>query len=126
MPRGTPRSRRAAWGCAAPGDPSGWGSAELAGGDRCGCAIAGGSEAKHRRRDDAISGGSSLPGSNRRSRAPARGISPARPSLEGLNPTSGNSNINTAYVAAAGFVPPGAKQLTYEVGSVTLDASRPR
>jgi OmcA/MtrC family decaheme c-type cytochrome len=40
------------------------------------------------------------------------------------NPTSGNANTNAAYVAAAGFVPPGAKQLSYEVNSVTLDASR--
>lgn len=40
------------------------------------------------------------------------------------NPTSGSSNTNAAYVAAAGVVPPGAKQLTYEVSSVGLDASR--
>lgn len=35
-----------------------------------------------------------------------------------------NSNTNAAYVAAAGFVPPGAKVLTYEVSSVSLDANK--
>ncbi|HEX7840120.1 MAG TPA: OmcA/MtrC family decaheme c-type cytochrome [Kofleriaceae bacterium] len=40
-----------------------------------------------------------------------------------LNPTSGNANTNAAYVAAAGYVPPGAKVLSYEVSSVALDGS---
>jgi OmcA/MtrC family decaheme c-type cytochrome len=35
-----------------------------------------------------------------------------------------NSNTNAAYVAAAGFVPPGAKQLSYEVQGVGLDGTR--
>ncbi|HEX8111095.1 MAG TPA: OmcA/MtrC family decaheme c-type cytochrome [Kofleriaceae bacterium] len=51
-------------------------------------------------------------------------VSPPNPNNIYLNPTSGNSNTNAAYVAAAGFVPPGAKQLTYEVSAVTLDGSR--
>lgn len=41
-----------------------------------------------------------------------------------LNPTSGSSNTNAAWVAAAGYVPVGAQALTYEVSSVGLDGSR--
>ena len=50
----------------------------------------------------------------------------SRPSPNNIysNPVSGSSNTNAAYVAAAGYVPPGAKVLTYEVSSVALDASR--
>jgi OmcA/MtrC family decaheme c-type cytochrome len=51
-------------------------------------------------------------------------VSPPNPNSIYANPTSGSSNTNAAYVAAAGFVPPGAKALTYEVNTVTLDASR--
>lgn len=41
-----------------------------------------------------------------------------------LNPTTGSSNTNAAWVAATGYVPPGAKALTYEVNSVGLDNAR--
>jgi len=37
---------------------------------------------------------------------------------------AGTSNTNAAYVAAAGQVPPGAKVITYDLQSVTLNASR--
>lgn len=51
-------------------------------------------------------------------------ISPPNPNNLYANPTSGNANTNAAWVAAAGYVPPDAKALTYEVGSVALDGSR--
>lgn len=51
-------------------------------------------------------------------------VSPPNPGNIYLNPASGNANTNAAYVAAAGFVPPGAKVLTYEVNAVALDGAR--
>jgi OmcA/MtrC family decaheme c-type cytochrome len=51
-------------------------------------------------------------------------VSPPNPNNIYLNPTTGTANTNAAYVAAAGYVPPGAKVITYEVSTVTLDASR--
>jgi OmcA/MtrC family decaheme c-type cytochrome len=51
-------------------------------------------------------------------------VSPPNSNNIYLNPTTGSANTNAAWVAAAGVVPPGAKQLTYEVSSVTLDGSR--
>ncbi len=38
--------------------------------------------------------------------------------------TAGNANTNAAYVAAAGFVPSGAKVITYDLQSVALTAGR--
>jgi len=46
-------------------------------------------------------------------------VSPPNPDNIYLNPTSGTSNTNAAYVAAAGSVPPGASVFTYEVSSVS-------
>ncbi len=51
-------------------------------------------------------------------------VSPPNPNNIYANPATGSANTNAAWVAAAGVVPRGAKQLTYEVGSVTLDGSR--
>jgi OmcA/MtrC family decaheme c-type cytochrome len=51
-------------------------------------------------------------------------VTPPNPNNIYLNPTSGRADTNAAWVAAAGAVPPGAKVLTYEVGSVSLDAAR--
>lgn len=51
-------------------------------------------------------------------------VSPPNPNNIYVNPTSGNSNTNAAWVAAAGFVPPTAKVLTYAVKSVRLDPAR--
>jgi OmcA/MtrC family decaheme c-type cytochrome len=51
-------------------------------------------------------------------------VSPPNPNNIYANPTTGTSNTNAAYVAAAGFVPQGAKVLSYEVSTVGLDPSR--
>jgi OmcA/MtrC family decaheme c-type cytochrome len=46
-------------------------------------------------------------------------VSPPNPNNIYANPTSGNSNTNAAFVAAAAAVPPGAKVVTYDVKSVS-------
>ncbi len=46
-------------------------------------------------------------------------VSPPNPNNIYLQPTTGTSNTNAAYVAAAGAVPPGAKVVTYDVKSVS-------
>jgi OmcA/MtrC family decaheme c-type cytochrome len=51
-------------------------------------------------------------------------VSPPNPNNVYANPTSGSSNTNAAWVAAAGFVPQGAKVPSYEVSAVALDGSR--
>jgi OmcA/MtrC family decaheme c-type cytochrome len=51
-------------------------------------------------------------------------ISPPSSNSIYANPTTGNSNTNAAWVAAAGYVPSDARALTYDVSTVGLDASR--
>jgi len=52
-------------------------------------------------------------------------VSPPNPHNIYLDQTAtGNANTNAANVAAVGFVPPGAKVITYDLQSVALTASR--
>jgi OmcA/MtrC family decaheme c-type cytochrome len=46
-------------------------------------------------------------------------VSPPNPNNIYENPTTGSSNTNAAWVAAAGAKPPGAKVVTYDVNSVS-------